>query len=179
MACHFDTSLVCSMAVSSPSSSRSQSSVSSLQPFSTTSIPRLQALYSDFSRQKHSNPTSYNANVEWWRNALEALVGSGMQHSPYTNTPTPQYRIRNARLDDSDSDGDGELLRSEQLVLHGGRELLEGLKIPKVGKPLALGAVLVRHSLPCPLSHSPALFTICRRLPLFTYDCCFLLNVGN
>jgi charged multivesicular body protein 7 len=34
----------------------------------------------------------------------------------------------------------------DRLVLHAGRDLMESVKIPKVGKPLALGAVLVRLS---------------------------------
>jgi len=83
-------------------------------PFSTTSLPRLQALYSDFSRQKSSNPTSYNANVDWWKRALESLLVAS---------------------DEDDND---------RLVLHANRDLMERVKIPKVGKPLALGSVLVR-----------------------------------
>lgn len=34
--------------------------------------------------------------------------------------------------------------KSDRLVLHAGRDLLDRLKFPKVGKPLALGAILVR-----------------------------------
>ncbi|KAJ7582406.1 hypothetical protein C8J56DRAFT_894318, partial [Mycena floridula] len=32
-----------------------------------------------FSRQKQSNPASYNANVEWWRRILESFVQGGLQ----------------------------------------------------------------------------------------------------
>jgi len=91
-----------------------------------TSTPRLQALYSDFSRQKHSNPASYHSNVQWWRKALETLVDSGLQHTPHENGS-----------------------KSDRLVLHAGRELMERVKVPKVGKPLAIGAVLVRFLVTC------------------------------
>ena len=95
----------------------------SVPPYSTTSTPRLQALYSDFSRQKQSNPTSYQSNIEWWRKGLETIVSSGLQ--------TTQHTVE-------------ETSKSDRLVLHAGRELLELVKLPKVGKPLALGAVIVR-----------------------------------
>lgn len=123
------------------------SSIISLSPFSTTSTARLQALYSDFSRQKHSNPTSYHANVDWWRDALEVVAGSGMQHSAplSAQAATPQRRQRNNEEDSEE--GEKDVSRSDRLVLHAGRELMDRVKIPKVGKPLALGAVLVRYSL--------------------------------
>ena len=114
------------------SSALPPSLATSLPPFSTTSIARLQALYSDFSRQKQSNATSYHANVEWWRKALEALVSSGKQ----------DYQSH-LRLDEGTEDSVG---KNDRLVLHAGRELIERLKVPKVGKPLALGAVLVRKT---------------------------------
>ena len=94
----------------------------SVPPYSTTSTPRLQSLYSDFSRQKQSNPTSYQSNIEWWRKGLEIIVSSGLQ---------TQHTAE-------------ETSKSDRLVLHAGRELLELVKLPKVGKPLALGAVIVR-----------------------------------
>ncbi|KAG6833685.1 hypothetical protein H0H87_002881 [Tephrocybe sp. NHM501043] len=73
----------------------------------------LQALYSDISRQKHSNPTSYHSNVEWWRRVLELLVSTGMQ---------------------SDS--------ASRLSLTCGPRLMELVRVQGVGKPLALGAVV-------------------------------------
>src|SRR5258706_15396132 len=106
--------------------------VTTLPPFSTTSIARLQALYSDFSRQKQSNATSYHANVEWWRKALETLVSSGKQDY--------QTHLQ------FDEDAENSVARNDRLVLHAGKELIERLKVPKVGKPLALGAVLVRKT---------------------------------
>lgn len=97
------------------------SSVLALPPYATTSPSRLQALYSDISRQKHSNPASYQSNVEWWRKALQLIVGSGLQQET-----------------------------GSRLVLHAGRSLLELLKVPGVGKPLSLGAVVVRGALSLP-----------------------------
>lgn len=93
--------------------------------FANTSRARLQALYSDFSLQKQSNPTAFHANVEWWRKTLEALADSGLQQ------------------DTAESPG-------SRLVLQANRKLLDNLKIEKIGKPLAMGAVVVSHSgLPC------------------------------
>ncbi|KAF9527003.1 Snf7-domain-containing protein [Crepidotus variabilis] len=104
----------------------SSSIASNLAPFSTTSTSRLQALYSDFSRQKQSNPASYHANVEWWRKALESLVISGSQDIDFSVST----------LEDSTPP------KSDRLILHAGKPLVERVKIPKVGKPLSLGAVL-------------------------------------
>ena len=100
--------------------SKTPASVQSLPPFASTSTSRLLALYSDVSRQKHSNPTSYHANVNWWHRALESLVSSGMQRAAATGT--------------------------SELVLHADRSLVDCLKIEGVGKPLGLGAVIVRDS---------------------------------
>jgi len=70
--------------------------------------------------------------VDWWKKALEALVSSGKQEREVV------------RDGGGDGDDDDLPMKSERLVLHAGRDLIERLKIPKVGKPLALGAVLVR-----------------------------------
>ena len=35
-------------------------------------------------------------------------------------------------------------LKNDRIILHAGQELIECVKIPKVGKPLAIGPVLVR-----------------------------------
>ncbi|KDR73493.1 hypothetical protein GALMADRAFT_251201 [Galerina marginata CBS 339.88] len=118
----------------------SLSPLTSLAPYSTTSTPRLQALYSDFSRQKHSNPTSYHSNVDWWRNALETVVASGLQTDSMAAPQTPGRRQEDAILPSSATTP--TTTKSDRLVLHAGRELMERVKIPKVGKPLALGAVL-------------------------------------
>ncbi|KAF8212030.1 Snf7-domain-containing protein [Mycena galopus ATCC 62051] len=83
-----------------------------LPSYATTSPSRLQSIYSDISRQKYSNPASYNANIEWWRNALEAITRSGIQQ------------------------------RGSNLVLTADAGLLELLRVSGVGKPLALSAVV-------------------------------------
>jgi len=122
---------------STPSSSALAPSLgTTLPPFSTTSTARLQALYSDFSRQKQSNPTSYHANVEWWRKAFEALVSSGKQDF---SSPV-QFEDDDDTYDLMTKSGS-----CDRLVLHAGRGLMERLKIPRVGKPLALGDVVVRY----------------------------------
>ncbi|KAG5635861.1 hypothetical protein H0H81_009844 [Sphagnurus paluster] len=86
-----------------------------LPPFASTSTSRLHALYADISRQKHSNPTSYTANVEWWHKSLELIVSHGLQADTTTTS---------------------------RLVLSAGAALMERVRIDGVGKPLALGAVL-------------------------------------
>jgi len=93
-------------------------SLLALPPYENTSPSRLQALYSDISRQKHSNPTSYHANIEWWRKALQLLVSSGLQQES-----------------------------GSRLVLNAGRSLIEQVRLEGVGKPLALGAVIVRFGI--------------------------------
>lgn len=100
-------------------------SVHSLPPFVLTSKDRLHALYSDISRQKRSNPTSYLANVNWWQRALESIVSSGAQYEP-------------------------DVVQAHgRLVLHVGRSLMDTLKVEGVGKPLGLGAVIVRKTFHC------------------------------
>ncbi|KAG6851263.1 hypothetical protein H0H93_011699 [Arthromyces matolae] len=100
-------------------SGSSSSSITSLKPYTSVSTSRLQALYSDISRQKHSNPASYHSNVEWWQRVLELIVSSGLQE---------------------------ELLQS-RLVLSCGPRLLERTRIKGVGKPLALGTVVAPKSI--------------------------------
>ena len=95
-------------------------SIQNVPPFASTSNSRLHALYSDISRQKRSNPTSYHANVNWWQRALESVVSSGAQHA------------RDA------------VHANGRVVLHAGRSLMDTLKVDGVGKPLGLGAVIVR-----------------------------------
>ncbi|KAF8892473.1 Snf7-domain-containing protein [Infundibulicybe gibba] len=89
------------------------SQFSKTELFSTTSRSRMQALYSDISRQKQSNPTAFHSNIEWWRKALEFILRNDQQQE------------------------------GGRLVLHAGRSLMETLKVEGVGKPLAIGAVVV------------------------------------
>ena len=88
--------------------------LSSLSTYVGTSSSRLQSLYSDISRQKLSNPTSYQSNVAWWRTTLETIVSRGWQ---------------------SDT--------TERVVLNAESGLLETLRYPGVGKPLCLATVIV------------------------------------
>lgn len=90
--------------------------VASVSTFSGVSKSRLQALYSDFSRQKESNPTSYSSSIDWWRRTLYELVASG------------------------------HCMPEDRLVLHVNAELLDSLSMPSIGKPLALGTVMVCSS---------------------------------
>ncbi|KIY72107.1 hypothetical protein CYLTODRAFT_344696 [Cylindrobasidium torrendii FP15055 ss-10] len=85
-----------------------------LQSYKTSSKSRLQATYSDFTNQKTANPAAFHANVEWWRKTLESLVSQGAQAST-----------------------------SDRLVLVASRALLDTLKVDGVGKPIALGNVIV------------------------------------
>lgn len=85
-----------------------------LPTFSTASKSRLQSLYSDFERQKQSNPASFTANVEWWRRTLEDLTWSGRQKQSLN-----------------------------RVVLTVSQSLLDGLRLEGVGKPIGLAAVVV------------------------------------
>jgi charged multivesicular body protein 7 len=92
----------------------SSSTLSSLPSYNGLSNSRIQSLYSDISRQKHSNPTTYNANIAWWHSTLEAIVSRGW----LPNTP-------------------------DRLILHAEQSLLEALRYERIGKPLCLGTVTV------------------------------------
>ncbi|KAJ7905712.1 Snf7-domain-containing protein, partial [Mycena olivaceomarginata] len=95
-----------------PSTPNAGEALLALPPYATTSPSRLQSIYSDISRQKHSNPASYNANIEWWRRALEAITRSGIQQ------------------------------RGSRLVLTADTGLMDLLRVPGAGKPLALSTVV-------------------------------------
>ena len=97
-----------------PTSSISSKQFLSLPNFTGTSPSRLQSLYSDISRQKHSNPTSYQSNVSWWRATLEAIVAKGWQPNSF-----------------------------DKLVLHVDQSLPDYLRYEGTGKPLCLGTVIV------------------------------------
>jgi len=96
----------------------SKPSILTLPPFINTPKSRLQSLYSDISRQKHSNPTLYHAAVEWWRRVLEGIVSSGLQERVGNREPSV-------------------------LVLAANRGLIDALRVEGVGKPLGLIAVVV------------------------------------
>lgn len=94
------------------------SPLSSLPSYNGLPILRIQSLYSDISRFKHSNSTSYNSNVAWWRSTLEDIVSRGWLAS------TP-----------------------DRLILHADQGLLESLRYEGAGKPVCLGTVIVGCSL--------------------------------
>lgn len=106
----------CSLIMTSPGPS--QSRLFTLATYKSTSNARLKSLYSDFLRQKHSNPTSYASNLEWWRQTIESVVANGAQS---TDSASP-----------------------DRLVLHADRTtLLDLFKVEGVGKPLSLSGVIV------------------------------------
>lgn len=84
-------------------------------PAYSVSQARLKSLYSDFSRQRVSNPASYTSNIDWWRRALPQFVARGLQEDT-----------------------------SDTLILHASPEMAESLRYEGVGKPLGLAAILVR-----------------------------------
>jgi charged multivesicular body protein 7 len=98
--------------------------------FKDVSSSRLQSLYSDFTRQKNSNPASYNANVEWWRRNLEIELWDGLADTPPSE------------------DGSTGGSSGDRLILHANRTLLDNLRLEGVGKPIGLGAVIVCITLP-------------------------------
>ncbi|KAA1469435.1 hypothetical protein DENSPDRAFT_835058 [Dentipellis sp. KUC8613] len=91
--------------------------LSSLPTYTGTSPHRLQSLYADISRQKQSNPTTYQSNVAWWRSTLEAIVSRGWQ--PHS---------------------------ADKLILHADPDLPEALRFEGTGKPLCLGTVIAELS---------------------------------
>lgn len=91
--------------------------LATLPTYQMISTSRLKSLYSDFLRQKHSNPTSYSSNVEWWRRTLEAALLSGWQSHPSSNP--------------------------DRLSLHvNGSSFAEEFRFEGIGKPLSLAGVI-------------------------------------
>lgn len=86
----------------------------SLPAYHTSSTSRLKSLYSDISRQKHSNPASYRSTVHWWREVLQTVV---LKHW----------------LSQS----------SDTLVLHALPTLADSFRYEGVGKPLCLATAIV------------------------------------
>lgn len=117
--------------------------LSSCSTYSSTSKSRLQSLYSDISRQKHSNPTSYHAHVSWWQRTLEELVSRGWQ----TETTSLQ---KGQGTDARDVERENQ---SNKLVFGARRVVVDRLRYDGVGKPLGLASTIVRAiSFPCFLS---------------------------
>ena len=126
--------------------------LTSLPTYNSVSTSRLKALYSDFSLQKHSNPTSYSFNVEWWRRTLEAIVLRGW----------PSINQKQSAIPD-------------RLVLHAeGAALSEDFRFEGVGKPLSLPTVIVSGGIRCQSTEllivllASAVRALCNESILFT-----------
>ncbi|KAG0699639.1 Snf7-domain-containing protein [Suillus ampliporus] len=96
----------------------SSPALSTLSTYVSTSRSRLQSLYSDIHRQKHSNPSSFHAHVDWWHRTLKDIISRGWQGS------------------------DGSDGTSNKLVLGARRALVDRLRYEGVGKPLGLGTTI-------------------------------------
>lgn len=96
----------------------SSPALSTLPNYVSTSKSRLHSLYSDIHRQKHSNPSSFHAYVDWWHGTLKDVVSRGWQGS------------------------DGPDGTSNKLVLGVRRALIDKLRYEGVGKPLGLGTTI-------------------------------------
>ena len=75
------------------------------------------SLYADFSLQRQSNPDGFTANSLAWREALAKAAQAGLIPAPGNAHDT--------------------------LSLRTGEELLNALEIQDLGRPLALGSVIV------------------------------------
>ncbi|KAG2041616.1 Snf7-domain-containing protein [Suillus americanus] len=96
----------------------SSPALSALSNYASTSKSRLHSLYSDIHRQKHSNPSSFHAYVDWWHGTLKDVISRGWQGS------------------------DGPDGTSNKLVLGARRMLVDKLRYEGVGKPLGLGTTI-------------------------------------
>jgi charged multivesicular body protein 7 len=118
-----------------PSNSRE---ITSLATFSSATRARLQALYSDFSAKKTSNPTAYNSNIEWWLKALEEITSTGFL------TEDPESGYDPSMSDRSSLGAVGLETKRGRLVLHANTTMRARLRIATIGRPSALGTILVR-----------------------------------
>lgn len=95
--------------------------LSTLPTYASSSTSRLKSLYSDFTYQKQSNPTSYASNVEWWRRTLEDMLLRGWLSDTHNANATP-----------------------DRVVLHAtGVPFTEHFRFEGVGKPLSIPTVIV------------------------------------
>ncbi|PIL23990.1 hypothetical protein GSI_13741 [Ganoderma sinense ZZ0214-1] len=94
-----------------------------LPTYASVTTARLKSLYSDFTHQKHSNPTSYASNVEWWRQTLEAAQLRGWLSESRNPANTGAS--------------------SDRLVLHAyGGAVADKFRVEAVGKPLSIPTVI-------------------------------------
>lgn len=125
--CHGDCSVPPSM------SSIPAAQLISLPTYASVTNTRLKSLYSDFTYQKHSNPTSYASNIEWWRNTLEAALLRGWLSESSTASSAP-----------------------DRLVLHAyGVTFADRFRVEGVGKPLSIPTVIVSPICMCYNSRAP------------------------
>ena len=97
------------------------SQLTSLPTYASSSTSRLKSLYSDFTFQKQSNPTSYSSNVEWWRRTLEGALLRGWLSESHNAAAAP-----------------------DRLVLHAsGVAFADNFRVEGVGKPLSIPTVIV------------------------------------
>ncbi|OAL64878.1 SNF7 family protein [Trichophyton rubrum] len=92
---------------------------------------RLPSLYSDFSRQKQTNPDGYNSNVTAWQRALANAALAG-QVSSLSSSSSPK----------SDSRKDSLSPRNNLLVLRTSNALMVDLETREWGRPLSLQCVI-------------------------------------
>ncbi|KAI0636980.1 Snf7-domain-containing protein [Trametes polyzona] len=96
------------------------SKLSTLPTYASASTSRLKSLYSDFTYQKQSNPTSYASNVEWWHRTLEGALLRGWLSDTHSTGATP-----------------------DRIVLHAnGVAFTEYFRVEGVGKPLSIPTVI-------------------------------------
>ncbi|KAI0664820.1 Snf7-domain-containing protein [Cubamyces menziesii] len=96
------------------------SQLTSLPTYASCSTSRLKSLYSDFTYQKQSNPTSYSSNVEWWRRTLEGALLRGWLSESHNAAAVP-----------------------DRLVLHAnGVSFSDNFRVEGVGKPLSIPTVI-------------------------------------
>lgn len=110
------------------------SSAPSSQPvlptYASITTSRLKSLYSDFTYQKHSNPTSYTSNVEWWRHTLETAQLQGWLSESCSPSSTG--------------------VSPDRLVMHAyGVTLVDKFRVEGVGKPLSIPTVIVSACVSC------------------------------
>jgi hypothetical protein len=71
----------------------SSSLPSSLPSYNGLYNSRIQSLYSDISRQKHSNSTTYNANIAWWHSTLAVRINRSENLSKKPGEHLPIQKI--------------------------------------------------------------------------------------
>lgn len=95
--------------------------LSDIPTYASTSTARLKSLYSEFAPQKHSNPSSYASNIEWWRRTLEAVTLHGWQPRHHAPSSVQDRLVLNAE----------------------GITFSERFRYDGVGRPLSLATVIV------------------------------------